>query len=361
MTSDLFFRFTKCILLITIGSAFILRGVPATAGTLSSTTIVNLPANEIELAPSGNLLYASVPSSGGVGVGNSITRIDLGTGSILDSTFIGSEPTSFGVSSDGSEMYVYLSGSDKIREFNPVTLTPGPQTTVWNNELIGDVAVVPGQPNTFVTSLLRSGSPMYVGIGVYHFDGTNFATNGAVGIAANHLQYSSDPSIFYATSGGTLAKVTLGAGDSLSAQYGPALGATDPAISLSGTSVASAAGRAADLTTFTNAGLFAGGPWTGVAADAAHNRVFLISGQTISIFDMTTFIKLDTLTIPQVGSAQAFDLTRYGANGLAFRTSQGQVFMIQSTSVPEPSSVVLALVGLVGLAYVVSRQKHQRD
>jgi hypothetical protein len=207
--------------------------------------------------------------------------------------------------------------------------------------------------------MLRSGSPIYVGIGVYHFDGTNFSTNGAVGIAAVNLQYSSDPSVFYATSGGTLAKVTLGSGDSLSAQYGPALGATDPPISLSGNTVASAAGRAADLTTFTNAGLFAGGPWTGVAADAAQNRVFLISGQTISIFDMTTFIKLDTLTTPQVGSAQAYDLTRYGPNGLAFRTSQGQVFMIQSNSVPEPSSVVLALVGFAGLGYVALRNKHR--
>ena len=360
MYSSLPFRLNAWTVTIIFVSATILRAALATAGTLSSTTILNLPANHLELAPSGNLLYASVPSSGGVGVGNSITRIDLASRSILDSTFIGSEPTSFAVSSDGGEMYVYLSGSNKIREFNPVTLTPGPQTTVWNNELVGDLAVVPGQPNTFVTSLLRSGSPIYVGIGVYHFDGTNFATNGAVGIAAYNLQYSSDPSIFYATSGGTLAKVTLGPGDSLSAQYGPALGATDPAISLSGNTIASAPGRAADLTTFTNAGLFAGGPWTGVAADAEHNRVFLISGQTISIFDMTTFIKLDTLTIPQVGSAQAYDLTRYGPNGLAFRTSQGEVFLIQSTSVPEPSSIVLALASFAGLGHLVRRKHYCR-
>jgi DNA-binding beta-propeller fold protein YncE len=333
------------------------RMAGAEASTIESSTVINLPANNLILDPTRNLLYASVPSAGGVGVGNTITRIGLGSQAILDSTFIGSEPGDMALSSDGSQMYVSITGSDKIRAFNPTTLTAGQQVTVWNNELIADMAVVPSHPDTYVGSMVRSGSPLYVGIGVWHFDGTNFTTNGAVGIAAFNLAYSSDPTIFYATSGQTLAKVTLGPGDSLSAQYAPPLGATDPPISLGGNLLVSAAGRAADLTNFTAAGLFTGGPWSAVAVDAALHKVFLVHGQTLSVFDTDTFIKIDSLIIPQIGTGQALDLIRFGANGLAFRTDQSKVILIDTNAVPEPSSFILAAFGLVGLAAWGWRQR----
>jgi hypothetical protein len=322
------------------------------AGTVTSTTVFNLPVNGLLVDPVRDILYATVPASAGVGVGNSITRIDLAAKTILDSTFIGSQPTAMAISSDGSQMYVSLSGSYQIREFNPATLTAGPQVPVANNYMIGSLAVVPTHPDTFVGSVLRSGSPIYVGIGVWHFDGTNFTTNGPVGIGAVNLVYSNNPSTFYATSGATLAQVTLGPGDSLSAQYGPPLGQSDPGIAFGGNLVVSTQARATNTTTFTAAGIFSGGENSGgVAVDAAANKVYLLRGQTIRIFDMTTMLQIDSLTVPQVGTAGAYSLFRYGSHGLAFDTDQGKVMLVESNSigVPEPSSVMLAGLGFAGL------------
>ena len=172
------------------------------AGTVSSTTTINLAVNELALDTGRDLLYASVPSRAGVGLGNTITRISLSSKAILDSTFIGSEPKAMALSVDGSHLYVNLSGSFKLREFNPATLAAGPQAAIANNYMIGALAAVPNQPDTFVGSVLRAGSPKYVGTGVWHFDGTNFTTPGPVGIGTTTLAYSEDPSTFYAASGG---------------------------------------------------------------------------------------------------------------------------------------------------------------
>lgn len=326
---------------------------PSAAGVVTSKTILNLPVNALKMDPVRDILYAAVPSSGGVGVGNSITRIDLLTRTIMDSTFIGSEPQAITVSSDGSQMYVDISGAFKIRAVDLNTMTPGPQSTVPENYIVADLAAVPTRPDTFVASLLRAGSPQYVGLQVWQFDGTTFTHDPIEGIAAYNLAYSPDPSTFYATSGQNLAKVTLGPGDSLSAQYGGSLGGPDPGIALDGDLLVSTQARAFDLTDFTAAGQFSGGEFSGgVAVDAAAGHVYMLRGQTIRIFDMTTFLQIDSLTIPEVGNAGSYTLLRYGVHGLAFNTDQGQVILIESHAigVPEPSSVILAVIGIVGLA-----------
>jgi len=349
--------------LAVLGALALFLGIqPASAGVVTSKTILDLHVNALKMDPVRDILYAAVPSSGGVGVGNSITRIDLVTRTIMDSTFIGSEPQAITVSSDGSQMYVDISGAFKIRALDLNTMTPGPQSSVPENYIVADLAAVPTRPDTFVASLLRAGSPQYVGLQVWQFDGTTFTHDPIVGIAAYNLAYSPDPSTFYATSGQNLAKVTLGPNDSLSAQYGGALGGPDPGIALDGDLLVSTQARAFDLTDFTAAGLFSGGEFSGgVAVDAEAGHVYMLRGQTIRIFDIATFIQIDTLTIPEVGNAGSYTLLRYGAHGLAFNTDQGQVFLIESQAigVPEPSSVALAAMG-AGALVVLARRRAQR-
>ena len=65
--------------------------------------------------------------------------------------------------------------------------------------------------------------------------------------------------------------------------------------------------------------------------DSTLSRAFFLSSgsgsATITSFNLTNFVQVDSMTIPNVtGTAQR--LIRWGQNGLAFNTDGGQVFLI---------------------------------
>ena len=80
-----------------------------------------------------------------------------------------------------------------------------------------------------------------------------------------------------------------------------------------------------------------------VRPDAANGRVFFLSsanlssGQngtaTIQAYDLTTFLPTGAITITGVVGPVS-SLIPYGSNGLAFRTTSGQVFLIDSRTLP---------------------------
>jgi hypothetical protein len=82
--------------------------------------------------------------------------------------------------------------------------------------------------------------------------------------------------------------------------------------------------------------------------DVAANRLYSVTSNsnihTIRAYDLTTLQLLAMDTLSGI-SGTASNLTRFGAAGLAFRTSNNQVVLVRATFVPEPSSVLL--LGLV--------------
>lgn len=78
-------------------------------------------------------------------------------------------------------------------------------------------------------------------------------------------------------------------------------------------------------------------PYNGLAvADAATGRAYYLTTAngvgTIHVLDMPSLTRIKTITIPGVGYAPA-SFIRWGADGLAFRTTGGQVFLIRDTAV----------------------------
>ena len=71
-------------------------------------------------------------------------------------------------------------------------------------------------------------------------------------------------------------------------------------------------------------------------ADAATGRAYYLTTSggvgTIHVLDMPSLMQIKTLTVPNVGGSPA-SFIRWGADGLAFRTTAGQVFLIRDTSV----------------------------
>ena len=83
-----------------------------------------------------------------------------------------------------------------------------------------------------------------------------------------------------------------------------------------------------------------------VAVDTANGRVFFLTGDfgqvQIRAFDINTFLPLGFISLQGVSGTPG-SLVRWGTNGLAFRTTTRQVFLIQtplvnaSVSIPSPT------------------------
>jgi hypothetical protein len=97
----------------------------------------SIPAYAIAVQPgSGNLVLAT-PSTAS-NLGNGILLMDPSSGSVLASTFAGSEPSLLAVSADGRYAYSYLGGAGNLARFD---LVAGTRDLVFSGDLTGQ-----GQP-----------------------------------------------------------------------------------------------------------------------------------------------------------------------------------------------------------------------
>ena len=109
-------------------------------------------------------------------------------------------------------------------------------------------------------------------------------------------------------------------------------------------------------------GTFAGG--SNFVLDPNYHKFFSItssgSTQTIRAYSLETLALLGTDTVSGV-SGTTFSLTRFANSGLAFRTSNDQVVFVRSAVVPEPTSIALAIIGSLSLAFAGCRLWQGRD
>src|SRR6202042_1144862 len=83
--------------------------------------LVNVPANSILFDPYGQSLYATVPSTATGITPNSVVAINPFTGAVGTPIAVGSQPTVMAETSDGDYLYIGLSGSDSLAQFNLLT------------------------------------------------------------------------------------------------------------------------------------------------------------------------------------------------------------------------------------------------
>ena len=359
------------------GSALSLPGnlnftvtTPAPGGGTSTpvpfTAYIGVPNNSMVYNPVNGLFYVSVPSSAGPPYANSVVSVDPQTGALGTPIAVGSEPDQLAISSDGTVLWVGLDGASAVREVNLTTGTAGLQFSLGGNGGVYQsppkplaLAALPGSLNSVVvatqTPFTYQGTVAIFDSGVLRGTATNsvngifyaLLTNGtrsevyAGGAAYQTYTYdasgltplATSPSGFtYASYGGNEMQI---AGGKLYTDYGQAFDAESGNL----------------LGTFYITGTT---PAQGPAfADTTLGLAFILDNSAgmqygsynqIQIFNLSNYtstgnaipVGVPTSSVP--GSSNPSHLTRWGTNGLAFRTSLG-VFSVRSNLVKDLSNV----------------------
>lgn len=323
---------------------------PVTSPGLTESITLNQPANDIVWDSVHQVIYASVPSSAGAATGNTITAINPVTGAIASSQFAGSEPDVLAISGDCQFLYVGLDGSASVQRFVLPGLSTDINYSLGQDSFFGpyfalDLQTAPGAPHTTAVTLGNFNvSPAAEG-GVQIFDDATMRPTTLPGFGAgglfDSLQWGSDATELYAANnedtGFDFYTMTVSpTGVVLDKDYGGAFSIFGIRIHYdSGTQlVYSDDGHVINPANGLPAGEFeASGVMT---PDSSLNTAFFI-GQTqdqfgstnftIESFDLTHFVPLNSTIVSNISGAPV-RLIRWGTNGLAFNTDQGQIVLL---------------------------------
>ena len=306
-------------------------------------------ANDVVHSSATGLLYASVPSTEGA-AGNSVAVIDPATGSVSATVFIGSEPNRLALSDDGNTLYASLDGAFAIRRFDVPSQTPGAQFAVGGETfgglyVVNDMAVSPGEPNVVaVARYYRGSSPPEAGVAIFD-NGVRRTKTGPGHIAgADYLAYSATPSKLYGGGfyGGlrTMPIDAQGVGTQTMTSFN--VGAR---IKFAGGLIYSSTGQVINPDAGTLLGTFPSATTNAFVPDPANGRAYYLvrenfgSGPlTLKAFDINTFLPLGTQTLTGI-SGDPTTMIRWGANGLAFRTNTGELYIVQTNLIPSGTPV----------------------
>ena len=277
------------------------------------------------------------------------------TGIVGISVFVGSEPDQLAVSDDGQFVYVALDGQSSVGRFDTATGTEGLTFSLGSPLSVDDMTVLPGAPHSLAVSKQdRRYSPRTAGTYVYD-DGVarpnaSFGNNTITPASATLLYgYNNEASSFDFTTLTVDAMGVIRTGDSGNVISGDGL-----RIRYDNGLVFGSNATEIDPQAQTVLGTFPGGGGGALfVPDAKIGRVFFLTGSggtlTLQAFDTQTFLEVGSLAVPGV-SGSPRSLIRWGTNGLAFRTSGGQLFLIRTALITDaqPSSLSLSPALVVG-------------
>ena len=333
--------------------AFDSPGGPPVQAAGDTVRVLDLPANDLIYDPATDTIYASVPPRDGLAIANTVTAIDPHTGEIGESVFIGSGPGRMALSDDGQYIYVALNGAAAVRRFEVATRTAGLQFSLGNDEFFGpfypeDIAVMPGAPQTVAVSLRNlCCSPRHEGVAVYD-DGVQRVTKTPGHTGANVIEFGDSASTLYGFNNETteygFRRMTVDAAGvtvtdvtpNLISGYGPSVD-----IEYDGGLIFTTNGQVVDpeapggptlVGTFGTSGV--------VEPDSANGRAFFVFNGEVRAYDQSTFTLIGSLTAPDVPGGAS--LIRWGEDGLAFRTDDDRVVIMETSLVrgdPKPTPI----------------------
>ncbi len=182
---------------------------PAPGGGVSDAmpltiyTVVNIQASGMLFEPYTQQLYATIPGNATGITGNSVATINPFTGVVGTPITVGSNPNVMAETADGNYLYIGLSGSDSLAQFNLLNQSVGatfPITESSINYPATWLSVMPGTDTTLAIDMSNGKG----GIGIFDITGStgtfrpNLTGNGYIAAFANASEfYTSDGSLFY--------------------------------------------------------------------------------------------------------------------------------------------------------------------
>ena len=349
-----------------LGNNLLSVTTPAPGGgasaTAAYTTFVAQASNSMVYDSVNGLFYLSVPSSAGAPYGNSVVSLDPVSGALGQPIPVGNEPNRLALTADGRYLWVGLNGTSSVRKVDLLAGTAGLQFTLptfanaSGSTIALALAAIPGQTDSVAVSFDNPSSLTYLGI----FD--SGVQRGSLSSGNNPffgplvLQVDGTRNEIYAAGGtnyevwsynsaGLIVKTSSTAASSLS-------NSSDQRIQLLNGKTYTDSGAVLTAETGSFAGsLAASSTVFSTAVDGTLGRVFALSAPTtyasyptqITLFNTTDLSSASTSTIPvsllttnNTTPPPVSTLTRWGANGLAFR-SNAAFFSLRSNLVQDLS------------------------
>jgi DNA-binding beta-propeller fold protein YncE len=294
-------------------------------------------------------LYAAVGGNPG-----SIVPIDPVTGTFGTAIPAGNDPAKLALSDNGQYLYVGLNGEPSVQRVEvaaPHAVLPIPLGTgTLGGRFAEDLAVLPGSPQSIAVSLkFRGVSPQHAGVAI--FDGALArSTMTPTHTGSNIIEFSASAATLYGynneTTGFGFFRMAVDASgvsvvdvhDSF-APEGALLSGFGVDMKFGGGLIFATTGAVVDPLSRTRLGTVSlpVGFGNSVVPDAALGRVFYLTRDpatatwSLRAFDTATRGLLGSGSITGVNGTPG-SLVRWGARGLAFRTSAGQIFLVESAT-----------------------------
>jgi hypothetical protein len=355
--------------------------LPSIAEALSIRTI-SLPVNDILYDSTTQRIYASVASSAGLGVGNTISTIDPFNGTRENSVFVGSEPGPMAMSSDGASLYVGLDGAGAVRRYHIDTGTAGAQFSLGADSFHGarfaeDMVGLAGHPDSVAVSLRYKGvSPRHAGVTIYDSGiARPVSTPGHTG--SNRIEPSAQSNRLIGFNNettefglrtlnvdahGVTQETVVG---SVVAGFGADIEYLDGRIYATG-------GQVVDASTLSLLGTFPfqaqGSHFSqgALEADSVYGLMYFVAGGSfdplsLKVFDLATFVPITSMPLTGL-SGTPRDLIRWGDDGLALLLGSDpfvgadQLVLLSGVPIPVPAAVWLLGSGILGLLGIALRR-----
>ena len=289
-----------------------------------SVTVISQVTSDIAWDAAANRIVASVPNAQPA-LGNSLLSFNPLTGVFDPPIATGTEPDKLAVSANGQYVYAGLDADNSIQRVD-LTNRVADLKFPTGYDYVSDIAVLPDNPHAVVATA-------HTTLTVYDDGVPRFNAVGATEYNQNYFLALSSPSNCYSTYPTGFRRITIDTNGAtlLSDTRNTVVTYSDWEIHYGAGRMFTPGGRVFDPVAGTN---IATVPYSGlVAPDETDWRVFYLTGSgatwTLNALDITNLQLTSSVTITNVQGSPA-RLIRWGTDGLAFRTTGGQIFLVRT-------------------------------